>query len=101
MDEGEAVLAAARRRAAALSDGDAAQLRGLLHRSFRWTSHRSEVFDRDTYIAANTAARLIWRRQQVLEPNVVVIGPVAVLTAVVVDEVERAGCPGRNDDGRR
>lgn len=93
VDAAEAVLAAAHRRAAALATGRAADLSAVLHPAFRWTSHRGEVFDRHHYIAANTAGTLVWRRQEVLEPAVVVVGSTAVLTAVVVDEVERDGVP--------
>jgi ketosteroid isomerase-like protein len=89
----EQVLAAVGERAAALAEGDAARLRALLHPGFRWTSHRGEVFDREGYVAANTGGALVWRRQVVAAPDVVVAGEAAVVTGVVRDDVERDGVP--------
>ena len=104
------VLAAVRGRAAALAARDATALRERLHPGFRWTSHRGEVFDREAYVAANTGGALVWRRQVVEAPDVVVAGVTAVVTGVVRDDVERDGAPASfamrltqvwvHDDGR-
>jgi ketosteroid isomerase-like protein len=85
------VLAAAQARAAALAAGDAAALRGLLHPGFGWVSHRGEVFDRDRYVAANTAPDgLRWRTQRLEEPRVHVVGDAAVLRCTVTDVITGA-----------
>lgn len=85
------VLEAVRARADALARADAGALRRLLHSGFRWTSHRGEVVDRETYIDNNTVGGLVWKRQAFSEVAVVVIGRVGVVTAVVSDEVIRDG----------
>jgi ketosteroid isomerase-like protein len=87
------VLAAAERRAKALRERDAAALRALHHEQLRWTTHRGAVLDRDAYVAANTQGDLVWRDQRLEDVQVTVAGDAAVLTARVVDEVERAGEP--------
>jgi hypothetical protein len=85
------VLTAAQTRAAALAAGDAAALRALLHPGFGWVSHRGEVFDRDGYVAANTApGRLRWRAQRLEQPQVRVVGDAAVLRCSVTDIVTGA-----------
>ena len=85
------VIAAAERRAAALARGDTAELRQLMHRNLRWTTRVGAVLDRDAYIAGNTDGSLVWREQRLEQPEVSVVGDTAILTAVVVDEVERDG----------
>ena len=92
-----AVLAAARRRSAALVARDADTLRALHHRDLRWTTHRGEVRDRAAYIAGNTEGDLVWRDQHLVEHDIVVHGDTAVLTGVVHDAFERAGEPGAHD----
>lgn len=89
------VREAAIRRAEALASHDADQLRALLHPRFVWTSHAGEVFDRDTYVRNNTSGMLVWKNQQLEDVDVRVSEPTAVLTATVVDEVERDGEPQR------
>ena len=86
-----AILQAAERRAQALTDRDPEALRSLLHRDFCWTSYRGEVFDRDAYIASNTAGALAWHEQLLEDAAITVIGDTGVLTAVVVDDVESGG----------
>ncbi|AQZ62663.1 unnamed protein product [[Actinomadura] parvosata subsp. kistnae] len=81
------VVEAARERAAALASGDAERLRRSLHPGFHWTSHTGRRFDRDAYVAANTASGLTWRRQSLEETEVTVVGPVAVLRCVACDDV--------------
>jgi ketosteroid isomerase-like protein len=87
------VLAAAHRRAQALAAGDPEALRALHHPALRWLTHRGEVLDRDAYVAGNTRSDLVWRSQRLEDPQVAIAGDTAVLTATVVDEVERAGEP--------
>lgn len=89
-DEAE-VLAAAQERAAALAAGDAGELRRLMHPALRWTTYTGAVLDRDAYVAGNTEGSLVWHEQRLEGPRVTVIGDTAVLTAIVVDEVERDG----------
>lgn len=85
------MLAAAYARAAALAAGDAATLRGLLHQRFGWVSHRGDIFDRDHYVAANTAPGGVqWRAQRLEQPQVSVIGDAAVLRCTVTDVVTAA-----------
>jgi hypothetical protein len=90
-DETLDVLEAVQRRAEALASADSAALRELLHPDFRWTSHRGQVFDRETYIENNTSGSLVWRRQTVAEVTVSVVDDTAVVFGIVTDEVERAG----------
>lgn len=81
------VVAAATERAVALASGDAVALAELLHPRFSWTSHRGEAFDRSAYLDNNTGGRTVWDRQELGDPEVVVVGDVAVLRAVVTDVV--------------
>ena len=92
----QAVLVAAERRAAALVARDPAALRELMHESLRWTTHSGDVFDRERYIHANTSGTLRWHGQRLEDVDITVIGDTAVLTAVVVDDVEDAGEPRTN-----
>lgn len=87
----EQVLTAAYARAAALAAGDAATLRGLLHPRFGWVSHRGEVFDRDRYVAENTAPGGVrWQQQRLEREQVHVVGDAAVLRCSVTDVVTGA-----------
>lgn len=85
------LLDAVNARADALARADAVALRRLLHPDFRWTSHRGEVVDRETYIDNNACEDLVWKSQSLREIAVVVVGQVGVVTAVVSDEVIRDG----------
>jgi ketosteroid isomerase-like protein len=87
----QAVIAAAEQRAAALATGDVSELRRLMHPQMRWTTHSGAVLDRDSYVGGNTDGSLVWREQRFEQSTVTVVGDTAVLTAVVVDEVERDG----------
>jgi len=87
------VLDAARRRASALADRDAAALRELLHPGLRWTTYRGDVLDRDQYLADNTGGDLVWRDQRLEDVDIYVVGGTAVLLAVATDTVERDGRP--------
>jgi hypothetical protein len=86
----EAVLSAVHARAQALAAGDPEQLTRSLHERFVWTSHRGDVFNRSSYVTANTRD-LVWRSQVVDNPRVTVVGETAVVVGIVRDEVERAG----------
>jgi ketosteroid isomerase-like protein len=54
------------------------------------------VLDRDAYVQGNTERDLVWRGQTLEDADVVVDGDAAVLTAIVVDEVEEHGVPRRH-----
>jgi Domain of unknown function (DUF4440) len=62
-----------------------------MHPDLRWMTHRGDVLDRDTYLAGNTDGSLVWHQQRLEEPSVTVVGDAAVLTAIVVDVVDREG----------
>jgi ketosteroid isomerase-like protein len=82
-----AVIAAARSRAEALARGDAPALVELLHPGFTWATHTGQTYDRDTYVRRNTDGTTVWRRQDLGDPKVVVVGDTAVLHTTVTDEV--------------
>lgn len=88
MDE-EAVLAAAQERARALAGDDEDALRRLLHPDFRWTAHTGRRFDLESYVRSNRGGGTVWYGQTLRDPAVVVVGPTAIMTCVVVDEVDR------------
>lgn len=85
------VIAAAERRAVALANADETELRRLMHPKMQWTTYRGDLLDRDAYIAGNTDGSLIWHEQRLEQPSVTVVGDAAVLTAIVVDVVDRGG----------
>jgi hypothetical protein len=85
------VTEAALRRAAALVDGDEAQLRLLMHPGLQWTTLRGEVLGYEEYIAGNTSGELRWRAQRLDGIKVVIAADTAILTAEVTDEVIRNG----------
>lgn len=85
------ILEAAKRRAAALVERDAAALLALHHPDLRWTTHRGDVLDRESYVRGNTEGELMWIEQRLENAVVVIEGDTAVLTGMVVDEVERDG----------
>ena len=90
MNQADDVLAAAQERAVALRAGEADRLRRLLHPEFRWTTHTGVHFDREGYVASNTsrdAATVRWVRQRLEDPDVTVVGDVAVLVCTAVDTV--------------
>jgi ketosteroid isomerase-like protein len=88
---GQEILEAAKRRAAALVERDAAALLALHHPDLRWTTHRGDVLDRESYVRGNTEGELRWIEQGLEDAVVVIECDTAVLTGVVVDEVERDG----------
>ena len=85
------VIAAARARGRALVARDVADLRSLLHPAFGWVSHPGEIFDRDRYIAANTArGGTHWIDQRLADPRVTVVGTTAILQCTVTDVIRAA-----------
>jgi len=68
------------------------ELRRLMHSELRWTTHRGDVLDREAYIECNTNGSLKWLSQRLEAPDVVIVGDMAILTAIVVDIVEHDGC---------
>ena len=84
------VLRAATERADALGRGDRRRLEALLHPRFVWTSHTGQMFDRTTYLDANTGGRTAWHGQQLHDVDVRVIDDVAVLRCTVSDDVTTA-----------
>jgi ketosteroid isomerase-like protein len=91
MSDEDELRAAVQRRADALASGQVEALAAVLHPSFRWTSHRGEVFDRAAYLASNTSGRLRWRQQLLDDTAFVLVGDVGVVTCVVTDHVEVGG----------
>jgi ketosteroid isomerase-like protein len=91
MDPRTEVIRAAERRADALARADAAQLRQLLHEEFRWTSHVGSTYNLEEYIRRNTQGDIVWRRQDLGDPEVIVVGDTAVLYAEVTDVVGPEG----------
>jgi hypothetical protein len=85
------VVSAAERRARALVERDRDALLGLHHPELRWTTHTGAVLDRDAYLRGNTQGDLVWRGQRLEQVEVTIVGGTAVLTALVVDEVEEDG----------
>lgn len=88
----QAVVAAAEARSAALVAGDRRRLAALLHARLRWTTYRGVVLDRQEYLDGNVGGGLVWVKQTLQDVDVQVVeDAVAVLTAVVVDVVNRDG----------
>jgi predicted kinase len=95
-DRGEEGLRrAVQRRTDAVASGSEMQLERLLHREFVWTSHRGEVFDRESYVRANTGWSLSWRSLVLDDVRAVVTGDIGIVTATVTDTVEADGRPVR------
>jgi ketosteroid isomerase-like protein len=91
-DAAQAVVAAAEARSAALMAGDRRQLAALMHPQLRWTTYQGVVLDREEYLGGNVAGGLVWVEQTLQDVDVQVVGDaVAVLTALVVDVVNRDG----------
>jgi len=89
------VLEAAERRARALAENDAAELQRLHHAELLWTTHRGEVLDRERYIEGNTRGALRWKSQRLENVEIRIFESCAVLTAVVIDDVEQGGAAER------
>jgi hypothetical protein len=87
VDVDDAVLQAARARAAALATGDEVALTRLLHPAFVWTSHTGELFDRDRYIGANLDGPTVWRSQNLDHVTFARDAGAVVLRCIVTDEV--------------
>lgn len=87
MSDAAEVIRGASARASALADGDATGLLSLLHPAFRWTTHLGTTYDRADYVRRNTQGDTVWRSQELVDPDVVVVGDTAVLRARVTDVV--------------
>lgn len=81
------VLAAARRRGEVLAQRDWTALAELLHARFCYTNSAGERYDRDGYLAFVSRGPLRWTGQRLADPKVTIAGEVAVLTAIVHDDV--------------
>ena len=82
----DSVLAAARRRSAALVDKDIDALLELLHPDFVYVNASGQVLDRDQYLDLYVRpAEVQWTSQTLESPHVVQVGSVAVLTCLVHD----------------
>lgn len=57
----------------------------------QWTTFKDDVLSLDQYIEGTTGRVLTWRSQRLDDPSVVVVGDTAVLTALVVDEIQKEG----------
>jgi hypothetical protein len=88
MNQADEVLWVAEARAVALAEGEPDRLRRLLHPEFRWTSHRGERYDRESYVLANTRT-LRWVKQRLEDPEVTVVGDTAILLCTADDTVVR------------
>jgi len=72
--------------------GDRRRLAALLHPQLLWTTYQGVVLDREDYLAVNVGGGLVWIEQTLQDIDVQIIGnAVAVLTALVVDVVNRDG----------
>ena len=87
MNVEQQVITAAEERASALAAGDVERLAGLLHASFRWSSHTGETYSRSEYVSRNTTGHMVWRSQQLSDVEVTVVSDTAVLHAEVSDEL--------------
>ncbi len=93
-DAATAVMAGAPARSAAPAAGDPRRRAELLHPQMRWTTYRGVVLNREEYLASNVGGGLVWVEQTLHDLDVQVVGDaVAVLTALVVDVVNRNGSP--------
>lgn len=87
------VLAVIQARAAALPVQDWAAVEAQLHADFVYTNSRGEHLSKPDYLDFLRNGPLRWRRQSLESPAVVVVGDVAVLAAVVVDDLIVDGEP--------
>ncbi|MET1060844.1 MAG: nuclear transport factor 2 family protein [Nocardioides sp.] len=85
------VIAAAQIRAVALATGDAETLLRLHHPDFRWISDAGDHLDRESYVETYTTGDIRWRRQQITDLHVVIVGDTAVLWCTVEHEMTPHG----------
>jgi ketosteroid isomerase-like protein len=62
-----------------------------MHPALQWTTFQGEVLSHEQYVAGNTADGLTWRSQRLEDARVAVVGDTAIVSALVIDEVERDG----------
>ena len=87
LDAKQAVFSAAQVRAVALATGDTETLLALHHPDFRWVTAEGEQLDRHGYVETYTGGDLRWRSQQLVDPDVVIVGDTAVLWCTVEHEM--------------
>jgi hypothetical protein len=51
-------------------------------------SHDGQVFDRETYVRANTTGTPEWHGQRLDDPHMVIVGGTGVLRCMVIDDVD-------------
>jgi hypothetical protein len=87
------VVDVARERGRALAERDWAAFEAALHPEFVYTNAQGTRIGRAEYVAFVRDGPLRWRDQRLEDVQVAAAGPVAVLTARVVDDVEVDGAP--------
>jgi hypothetical protein len=87
------VLALVDARAAALAAQDWAVVEAQLHPDFVYTNSRGEQLSKAAYLDFLRDGPLRWRRQSLESPSVVTLGDVAVVAAIVVDDLLVDGDP--------
>ena len=94
------VLAAARRRSAALVAKDLDALQTLLHPAFVYANASGQVLGRDEYLELYVRPPGIrWTSQTLLEPRVAISGSTAVVTCLVHDVVRFRESTASSDAG--
>jgi ketosteroid isomerase-like protein len=91
----DAIVAVAERRALALVERDWDTVEAQLHRAFLYVNANGHRLARDAYLAFLAEGPLRWQAQTLEDVAVAVDGQVAVLVAMVVDEVLYDGQPAR------
>ena len=92
-DDEAAVLRSAQLRATALATADWDQADALIHPRFVYTTASGARLDKAGYLEFLRDGPLRWRSQSLEDTAIAVDGPVAVLTARVLDDVEVDGEP--------
>jgi hypothetical protein len=87
------VVDAARARGRALAAQDWAAVEAALHSDFVYVNAQGIRLGRDDYLGFVRHGPLRWREQRLQDVEVVVEEPVAVLTALVIDDVLVDGEP--------
>ncbi len=81
-------------RSAALTGGDAGQMRELLADDFTYTNASGQAFDREQYVASYVSSPdMVWLQQEVSGQDVRVYGDAAVVTLDVHDRAVWQGEP--------
>ena len=93
METATTILDLALRRAASLAAQDWDAVAAQLHPAFTYVNANGDRLDRAAYLALLADGPLRWNRQSLEDATVAVAGPVAVLTATVIDDVVYEGRP--------